>query len=117
MMKQKDQDSTATMLTTKYSCSPPIARPRRKQITMAEVREHATPDSAWIVVNNKVYDCTRFLEAHPGGKDSIMMNAGTDCSDAFFAIHSDRAKDMMESFCVGHLLESREGGVGGRCRA
>jgi len=40
------------------------------------VEQHASDNDAWIVVKDKVYDCTPFLEKHPGGSASITMNAG-----------------------------------------
>uniref|UniRef100_A0A0E0QK48 Cytochrome b5 heme-binding domain-containing protein n=1 Tax=Oryza rufipogon TaxID=4529 RepID=A0A0E0QK48_ORYRU len=52
-----------------------------KQFTMSEVRKHSSQDSAWIVVHGHVYDCTAFLKDHPGGADSILINAGTDCTE------------------------------------
>ncbi|XP_078444502.1 nitrate reductase [NADH] 1-like [Wolffia australiana] len=72
--------------------------------SMSEVRRHSTKDSAWIVVHGHVYDCTSFLKDHPGGADSILINAGSDCSEDFDAIHSDKAKAMLEAYRVGELI-------------
>eukprot|EP00961_Rhodomonas_salina_P203595 2747449-Rhodomonas_salina.1 len=47
---------------------------------MEEVGQHASEESSWIVVKGRVYDCTPFLEEHPGGAASITMNAGMDCT-------------------------------------
>jgi len=63
-----------------------------KFITMAEVREHALQDSAWIVVHGHIYDCSAYLKDHPGGADSVLINAGADCTEEFDVIHSDMAK-------------------------
>ncbi|EMS60282.1 Nitrate reductase [NADH] [Triticum urartu] len=52
-----------------------------KQFTMSEVRKHGSKESAWIVVHGHVYDCTAFLKDHPGGADSILINAGSDCTE------------------------------------
>ncbi|CAL5021197.1 unnamed protein product [Urochloa decumbens] len=75
-----------------------------KKFTMSEVREHASRDSAWIVVHGGVYDCTAYLNDHPGGADSILINAGTDCTDEFDAIHSDKAKALLLAYRIGDLL-------------
>ncbi|MCO5597237.1 hypothetical protein L7F22_051313 [Adiantum nelumboides] len=72
-------------------------------ISNAELKEHNTPESPWIVVHNSVYDCTKFLKDHPGGKDSILINAGCDCTDEFDAIHSSKAKAMLEDYKIGEL--------------
>ena len=67
-----------------------------RQITYDELRGHNTRESAWISVHDNVYDCTKFLKEHPGGSDSILINAGTDCTEEFDAIHSTKAKAMLE---------------------
>ncbi|KAJ8445136.1 hypothetical protein Cgig2_029508 [Carnegiea gigantea] len=75
-----------------------------KMIPMSEVRKHNSAASAWIVVNGHVYDATGFLKDHPGGPDSILINAGTDCTEEFEAIHSDTAKKLLEDFRIGELI-------------
>ncbi|RCV07051.1 hypothetical protein SETIT_1G212900v2 [Setaria italica] len=75
-----------------------------KKFTMSEVREHASRDSAWIVVHGHVYDCTEYLKDHPGGADSILINAGTDCTEEFDAIHSDKAKALLVPYLIGELV-------------
>ncbi|KAE8652087.1 hypothetical protein Csa_018542 [Cucumis sativus] len=72
--------------------------------SMSEVKTHNSSESAWIVVQNHVYDCTPFLKDHPGGADSILINAGTDCTEEFEAIHSDKAIKMLEDYKIGDLL-------------
>ena len=37
-----------------------------KVISLKEVAEHNTAESAWIVVEGKVYDATNYLQPHPG---------------------------------------------------
>jgi nitrate reductase (NAD(P)H) len=80
-----------------------------KRFTMAEVREHASRDSAWIVVHCHVYDCTAYLQDHPGGADSILINAGTDCTEEFDAIHSDKAKSLLDAYRIGELVTTSTG--------
>jgi nitrate reductase (NAD(P)H) len=75
-----------------------------QQFTMSEVRKHASQDSAWIVVHGHVYDCTEYLKDHPGGADSILINAGTDCTEEFDAIHSDKAKELLAPYRIGDLV-------------
>jgi len=75
-----------------------------KTYTMFEVKQHNNSDSAWIIVNGHVYDCTHYLKDHPGGVDSILINAGTDCTEEFEAIHSDKAKKMLDEYLIGKLV-------------
>lgn len=77
-----------------------------KKYTMREVEKHNSRESAWFVYNGLVYDATPFLEKHPGGADSILLAAGTDATEDFDAIHSGKAKQMLEEYCIGQLVES-----------
>ena len=72
-------------------------------ITMEEVEKHNHEDSAWIVVKDRVYDCTPYLKDHPGGASSIMITAGLEATDDFEAVHSKRAWDMLEDYYIGAL--------------
>lgn len=75
----------------------------KKLITMEEVQKHNTEEDVWIVVNDKVYDCTEYLELHPGGIDSIIITAGEDATEDFVAIHSTKATKMLDKFYIGDL--------------
>jgi nitrate reductase (NAD(P)H) len=74
-----------------------------RTFTMEEVEKHNTEEDCWIIVHGKVYDATPFLEAHPGGSASITMNGGADCTEDFDAVHSDKARKMLEDFYLGEL--------------
>jgi nitrate reductase (NAD(P)H) len=89
--------------TLKKSISTPLMNTASKVYTNSDLKKHNSPESAWIVVHGNVYDCTPFIKEHPGGADSILINAGTDCTEEFEAIHSDKAKNMLESYRIGEL--------------
>ncbi|CAN0907982.1 Nitrate reductase [NADH] [Linum grandiflorum] len=109
MAKEKHLEisSTNTNSTLKKSISTPVMNPSSKTFTTAEVNKHNSIDSAWIIVNGQVYDCTSFLKDHPGGSDSILINAGTDCTEEFEAIHSDKARKLLEDYHIGELVNIR----------
>ncbi|KAL3353659.1 hypothetical protein AABB24_018401 [Solanum stoloniferum] len=90
--------------TLKKSISTPFMNTASKMYSMSEVRKHNSSDSAWIIVHGHIYDASRFLKDHPGGVDSILINAGTDCTEEFDAIHSDKAKKLLEDFRIGELI-------------
>ncbi|CAL5220115.1 g2068 [Coccomyxa viridis] len=71
--------------------------------SMEDVEKHDTRDSAWFVHKGQVYDATSFLKEHPGGGDSILLVAGTDATEEFDAIHSEKAKKQLLSFAIGRL--------------
>jgi len=74
-----------------------------KKFTWEKIQKHDKDDDVWIVVNDKVYDCTEYLELHPGGVESISINAGADATEDFVAIHSIKATKMLEKYLIGVL--------------
>ncbi|EEQ28849.1 hypothetical protein McanMca71_001087 [Microsporum canis] len=73
-------------------------------ITLEEFMAHNSRDTdPWFVVDGEVYDGTPFLEGHPGGAQSIISTAATDCTEEFLAIHSESAKAMMPDYHLGTL--------------
>jgi nitrate reductase (NAD(P)H) len=106
MARQKhlEKAEQSPQTTLKKSVSSPFMNTSSNHYTMSEVRKHSSESSAWIVVHGRVYDCTSFLKDHPGGADSILINAGSDCTEEFDAIHSDKAKAMLETYRIGELI-------------
>mmetsp|Transcript_20965 Transcript_20965/g.30209 ORF Transcript_20965/g.30209 Transcript_20965/m.30209 type:complete len:879 (+) Transcript_20965:117-2753(+) len=78
----------------------------KRTYTMAEIEKHNTEEDVWIIVNDRVYDCTEYLELHPGGIESITINAGADATEDFVAIHSSKATKMLEKYYIGNLDKS-----------
>ncbi|KNG82793.1 putative cytochrome B5 [Aspergillus nomiae NRRL 13137] len=72
--------------------------------TLEQVQKHCKPDDVWIVLHNRVYDVTKYLEDHPGGSAILVEVAGTDATEAFEEVgHSDEAREQLEPFYVGDL--------------
>jgi nitrate reductase (NAD(P)H) len=76
-----------------------------KLFTMKEIEAHDSETDTWILIKDKVYDCNAYLKEglHPGGNASITMNAGTDATEDFSAVHSAKAWGQLEQFLVGYL--------------
>ncbi|KAL4758752.1 FMN-dependent alpha-hydroxy acid dehydrogenase [Aspergillus foveolatus] len=55
--------------------------------TRKDVAHHNARHSCWVIVNNHVYDVTKFLDAHPGGASAILLYAGKDATAVFEATH------------------------------
>jgi predicted heme/steroid binding protein len=66
-----------------------------------QVKEHCTPDDAWVVYNNKVYDVSNWHD-HPGG-GVIFTHAGDDMTDIFAAFHAPGSQNVMARFYKGDL--------------
>lgn len=45
--------------------------------TREEVAKHNQPGDAWIIIDNFVYDISKFAKLHPGGNQILMDYAGT----------------------------------------
>ncbi|XP_032594546.1 cytochrome b5 isoform X3 [Drosophila grimshawi] len=78
-----------------------------KTITLAEVNEHKSAKDLWVVIDNQVYDLTKFLYEHPGGEDSLISVGGRDGTREFNEVgHSQEAREIMKKFLVGNLAAS-----------
>jgi len=73
-----------------------------RKITWDEVKKHTTPEDAWVVHHNKVYDVSNWHE-HPGGA-VIFTHAGDDMTDIFAAFHASGSHQQMKQFYIGELI-------------
>lgn len=74
--------------------------------TRAEVAKHATPESNWIIIDDKVYDVTKFARFHPGGKAFIDKVAGSDATKHFYAFHrQDVLRSMAAKYAIGTVAD------------
>lgn len=75
-----------------------------KLFSMQEASLHNSKDDCWVVIDGKVYDVTTYLDEHPGGDGVILATTGKDATDDFEdAGHSNDARELMKSFCIGEL--------------
>ena len=72
--------------------------------TWDEVRQHASPGDLWLVIDNKVYDVSQWMNEHPGGAEILLSEAGEDATNAFAAIgHSLYAEGLLKEYYLGDL--------------
>ncbi len=69
---------------------------------------HNRASDCWLVINNKVYDVTKFLSQHPGGSEIIVPYCGGEASTAFNTqggrgSHSGMAVQNLNSLFIGNL--------------
>ncbi|CAR65620.1 DEHA2D05522p [Debaryomyces hansenii CBS767] len=56
-------------------------------IDYEEVQKHNTKEDCWVIIHNKVYDVSDFVDEHPGGSAVILKYAGKNATKAFDPIH------------------------------
>jgi len=82
---------------------PNLPKKMSRIYTKDEVSQHNKRNDCWIIVKDKVYDVTAYVEEHPGG-DTILNNAGRDSTEGFYGPqHATRVFDMVGEFYIGDL--------------
>uniref|UniRef100_A0A2K6VWT7 Cytochrome b5 n=1 Tax=Onchocerca volvulus TaxID=6282 RepID=A0A2K6VWT7_ONCVO len=78
-----------------------------KEYTTAEVAAHNDVSSTWLIIDNNVYDVTKFLQEHPGGDEVLLEQAGRDATESFKDIgHSRDAVEMTKEYLIGYLSDA-----------
>ncbi|KAJ8120663.1 hypothetical protein ONZ43_g2684 [Nemania bipapillata] len=73
-----------------------------KEFTYQDVAEHNTKKDLYVVIHDKVYDTTKFIDEHPGGEEVLLDVGGQDATEAFEDVgHSDEARETLEKYYVG----------------
>ncbi|KAI0347116.1 cytochrome b5 [Trametopsis cervina] len=80
-----------------------------KIITYADLKAHSKKDSIWLLLHDKVYDVTKFLDEHPGGDEVILAEAAKDSTEAFEDVgHSDEARILLRDLLIGEFEKDGE---------
>ena len=75
-----------------------------KEYTYAEAAEHKTKKDLFMVIHDKVYDTSAFVDEHPGGEEVLLDVGGQDATEAFEDVgHSDEAREILDGLLVGTL--------------
>ncbi|KAJ7986109.1 hypothetical protein DPEC_G00347390 [Dallia pectoralis] len=83
-----------------------------KYYTMDEIKSRNVSKEAWVVIHDKVYDITGFLEEHPGGEEVLLEQAGSVATESFEDVgHSTDAREMLTQYYIGELhMDDRKKG-------
>ena len=57
--------------------------------TREHVRKHNIEKNAWIIIDNNVYNITKFIFNHPGGDKVLLDLLGDDAIEDFYMNHSN----------------------------
>ncbi|CAD7936884.1 unnamed protein product [Amoebophrya sp. A120] len=73
-----------------------------KVFTADEVAKHNTFGDLWLIVDNKVYDVSKFANVHPGGKHILLDVPNNDATEYFYAFHATDVLDKYhKKLCIG----------------
>ncbi|KAI8621039.1 acyl-CoA dehydrogenase/oxidase [Chytriomyces sp. MP71] len=75
----------------------------RTDITLDEVARHNKADDLWIVIDSKVYDLSRFIDAHPGGSHVLLEMAGKDATEEFYSLHRHAILKKYPKLVIGSV--------------
>ncbi len=78
-----------------------------KVYTLKDIKEHKTSQDIWVVIHNKVYDITKFLDDHPGGEEVLLEQGGAAATESFEDVgHSADARELMKDYLIGDLAKA-----------
>ena len=108
ILKQKNVSSSTTITTTSptNSTTPVIPTPTSASssgFTANEVAQHSSQNDCYIIISNKVYYVTSYVDSHPGGVRRIVSGCGTDATSSFTSIHNQSAWNILAKFYIGDL--------------
>lgn len=88
-----------------------------KTFTASQVAQHSSANDCWMIINTKVYDVTKFVALHPGGKE-IVRGCGKDATTLFEqrrtdsgqevgsgTPHSSNAASTLQEYYIGDLAQ------------
>ena len=69
--------------------------------TIDQVAEHNKPGDVWIIIEDKVYDISKFSKLYPGGTNIILEYAGKDATEVFQAFHPMKTLKKFPKLKIG----------------
>lgn len=72
-------------------------------LSTTEISKHNIPGNCWIIVSNKIYNVTSYLNSHPGGTSAIIPYCGKDATEIYSPIHSSYARDLLKNYYLGDI--------------
>ncbi|KAL2695733.1 hypothetical protein AAEP93_003826 [Penicillium crustosum] len=70
-------------------------------LSLSDIQTHRIEGDCWIAIHGNVYDVSRFLNSHPGGKAILLQHAGTDATRAFQDVHP---AEMLDEYLTSDQL-------------
>jgi len=75
-----------------------------KEFSYSDVSAHSTKKDLYVVIHDKVYNASAFVDEHPGGEEVLLDVGGQDATEAFEDVgHSDEAREILTGLLIGDL--------------
>ncbi|KAL8763486.1 MAG: hypothetical protein Q9184_000698 [Pyrenodesmia sp. 2 TL-2023] len=75
-----------------------------QQLTFSDVASHNSKKDLFVIIHDKVYDATKFVDEHPGGEEVLLDVGGQDATEDFEDVgHSDEAREILNGMVAGDL--------------
>ena len=80
-------------------------------LNIIEISKHNSLKDCWLIINNKIYNVTNYLSAHPGGVGTISPYCGKEATQAFAtkgggSPHSGFAAGLLNNYYIGDLNQT-----------
>lgn len=80
------------------------------KISAEMVASHNTSSDCWAIIDGKVYDLTKWIAVHPGGKGPILRSCGKDVSNESAshpggAFSNPKVLNILKKFYKGDLTK------------
>lgn len=69
-------------------------------VSHSELAKHNKVDDCWLALRGRVYNITRYMDFHPGGRDELMRGAGKDATALFDSVHAWVNYEQLLSKCL-----------------
>lgn len=79
-------------------------------LTINTVSKHNSANDCWLIIDNKVYNVTNYINLHPAGPETIIPYCGGDATVAFDTKngkgpHSQNAQNMLNNYYIGNFIK------------
>jgi hypothetical protein len=83
--------------------SPTLTTQSSVGFTRQQVESSNSAAKCWSIINDNVYDLTKWIKSHPGGQSAITFICGIDGTNAFLAQHRGQSSPFsrLASFYLG----------------
>jgi predicted heme/steroid binding protein len=77
-----------------------------REYSLADVSKHNKEDDAWVIIDNLVYDVSKFAEVHPGGALLLLQYAGKDATEEFWEVHRYDVLLKYKKLIIGQITKA-----------